>query len=118
MSEMPSDRCVNGTTRRVVIDGTKMYITTARRPNEHGIYERICNIKIAKEGSTLSGFCRSLSQIISNAATSGDEELRRCLSSLVGQQFSPYGVTTDPVIPVVSSICDYIARRLEIEWLS
>lgn len=69
-------------------------------------------IKIAKEGSTLSGlvqgFCRAFSLALQYGLTVPDACVR-----FRGMSFDPMGPTTNPRIPETSSILDYVARYLE-----
>lgn len=94
--------------RRLVIGGTKLYLLTANFPDEW-----LVRIKIAKEGSTLSGFCTALGQELSRAASAGADELAPCLRRMSGMRFEPSGlVLGDRDIQKASSICDYLANRL------
>jgi ribonucleoside-diphosphate reductase alpha chain len=69
-------------------------------------------IKIAKEGSTLSGlvqgFCRAFSLALQYGLTVPDACAR-----FRGMSFDPMGQTSNPRIPETSSILDYVARYLE-----
>jgi len=69
-------------------------------------------IKIAKEGSTLSGlvqgFCRAFSLALQYGLTVPD-----AVSRFRGMSFDPMGPTSNPRIPETSSILDYVARYLE-----
>ncbi len=69
-------------------------------------------MKIAKEGSTLSGliqgFCRSFSIALQYGLTVDDAVAR-----FKGMRFDPAGPTSNPRIPQASSILDYVARYLE-----
>lgn len=73
-------------------------------------------IKMAKEGSTLSGllqgFCRAFSLAIQYGLPL-EEAVRR----FKGMRFEPLGATSNPDIPEASSIIDYIARYLEIQFV-
>lgn len=73
-------------------------------------------IKMAKEGSTLSGllqgFCRAFSLAIQYGLPM-DEAVRR----FKGMRFEPMGHTSNPDIPEASSIIDYIARYLEAHFV-
>ncbi len=69
-------------------------------------------IKIAKEGSTLSGlvqgFCRAFSLALQYGLSVPDACAR-----FRGMSFDPMGATSNPRIPQASSILDYVARYLE-----
>ncbi len=72
-------------------------------------------IKMAKEGSTLSGLLQGFCRAFSLAMQYGlplDEAVRR----FKGMRFEPMGHTSNPDIPEASSIIDYIARYLELHF--
>ena len=72
-------------------------------------------IKMAKEGSTMSGmvqaFCRALSLALQFGLT-----LEEAVARFRGMRFEPMGPTSNPDIPEAMSIVDYVARYLEIEF--
>ncbi|MBI1336831.1 MAG: hypothetical protein GC164_07705 [Phycisphaera sp.] len=72
-------------------------------------------IKMAKEGSTLSGlvqgFCRAFSLALQYGLTL-DEAARR----FKGMRFEPMGATSNPDIPECLSLIDYVARYLELHF--
>jgi ribonucleoside-diphosphate reductase alpha chain len=73
-------------------------------------------IKMAKEGSTLSGLLQGYCRAFSLALQFGlplDEAVRR----FKGMRFEPMGSTSNPDIPETSSIIDYIARYLELHFV-
>lgn len=74
-------------------------------------------IKMAKEGSTLSGliqaFCRAFSLAI-QYGLSLEEAVRR----FKGMRFEPMGPTSNPEIPEALSIIDYVARYIELHFCS
>ena len=65
--------------------------------------------KIAKEGSTLSGFLRAFSTLFSISLQHG-APLSTCLDKIRGTRFEPNGWTD---IGEVTSVLDYIARWIE-----
>lgn len=72
-------------------------------------------IKMAKEGSTISGMCQAFCRAFSLALQFGltvDEAVRR----FKGMRFEPLGMTSNPEIPEASSIVDYVARYLELHY--
>jgi len=73
-------------------------------------------IKMAKEGSMMSGmsqaFCRAFSIAIQYGLS-----LEDAVSRFRGMRFEPWGMTSNPDIPEASSIVDYVARYLEREFL-
>jgi ribonucleoside-diphosphate reductase alpha chain len=72
-------------------------------------------MKMAKEGSTISGMCQAFCRAFSLALQYGltvDEAVTR----FKGMRFEPMGPTSNPDIPEVSSLIDYIARYLELNY--
>jgi len=74
-------------------------------------------IKIAKEGSTLSGFMDGLALSISIGLQYG-VPLKALVDKLTNTRFEPSGFTENPVIRYSSSVLDYIARWLGGKFLS
>lgn len=72
-------------------------------------------LKMAKEGSTLSGllqgYCRAFSLAIQYGLPLGE-----AVDRFKGMRFEPMGHTSNPDIPEASSIIDYIARYLELNY--
>ncbi|MEL6328840.1 MAG: hypothetical protein AAFR38_04205 [Planctomycetota bacterium] len=72
-------------------------------------------LKIAKEGSALSGMCQAFCRAFSLSLQHGlsvDEAVMR----FKGMRFEPYGTTGNPDIPEADSIVDYVARYLELQF--
>src|SRR5262245_47547138 len=74
-------------------------------------------IKMAKEGSTISGLMDSFATAISLALQHG-VPLRLLVDKFSRTRFEPYGFTENPDIPRASSIMDYIFRWLAHKFLS
>ena len=73
-------------------------------------------LKISKEGSTVSGLCQAYCRAFSLAMQYGlplDDAVER----FKGMRFEPQGMTSNPDIPEATSLVDYIARFLEIEFV-
>jgi len=72
-------------------------------------------IKMAKEGSTLSGmiqgFCRAFSLALQYGLPLPDAVAR-----FRGMRFEPMGPTDNPEIPEAVSVIDYVARYLELQF--
>jgi len=72
-------------------------------------------IKIAKEGSTISGmcqaFCRAFSLAIQHGLSVPDAVVR-----FKGMRFEPMGPTSNPDIPEADSIIDYVVRFIELHF--
>ncbi len=74
-------------------------------------------IKMSKEGSTLSGLIQAYCRAFSLAIQYGlplNEACRR----FKGMRFEPMGTTSNPDIPEAMSIIDYVARYLELHYVS
>lgn len=69
-------------------------------------------IKMAKEGSTISGMCQSFCRAFSLALQYG-LPLEEAVGRFKGMRFEPMGSTSNPEIPEASSLVDYVARYLE-----
>ena len=108
---LPSTR--RSVTHKFAINGHEGYLTVGLfadgRPGE--IF-----IKMSKEGSTLSGliqgFCRAFSLAIQHGLS-----MQEAVARFRGMRFEPMGPTSNPEIPEASSILDYVARYLEVEFL-
>jgi ribonucleoside-diphosphate reductase alpha chain len=74
-------------------------------------------IKMAKEGSTLSGFMDGLALSISIGLQYG-VPLKTIVDKLTNTRFEPSGYTENPNIRYASSVLDYIARWLGGKFLS
>jgi ribonucleoside-diphosphate reductase alpha chain len=74
-------------------------------------------IKMAKEGSTLSGFMDGVAVSISIGLQYG-VPLKILVDKLTNTRFEPSGFTENPSIRYASSILDYIARWLGGKFLS
>ncbi len=74
-------------------------------------------ISVSKQGSTLSGLMDSFAISVSHGLQYG-VPLKSYVKTLRGTSFAPAGSTNDPEIKVASSMIDYIARRLAIDYLS
>jgi ribonucleoside-diphosphate reductase alpha chain len=112
-------------THRQVLPETRSSITHKFNVNGHEGYLTIglhpdgrpgeLFIKMAKEGSTMSGmcqaFCRAFSLALQYGLTLEDAVLR-----FRGMRFEPMGPTGNPDIPECQSIVDYVARFLEVNF--
>jgi len=74
-------------------------------------------IKMAKEGSTLSGVMDGLALTISLGLQYG-VPLKVFVDKLLNTRFEPSGITANPNIRFVSSVLDYIARWLGGRFIS
>jgi len=74
-------------------------------------------IKMAREGSTLSGVMDGLALTISIGLQYG-VPLRALVDKLINTRFEPSGITMNPDIRFASSVLDYIARWLGGKFIS
>jgi ribonucleoside-diphosphate reductase alpha chain len=114
----PGRRRVLPATRRSVthkfsVSGHEGYLTVGLF--EDGLPGEVF-IKIAKEGSTLSGlvqgFCRAFSLALQYGLPLPD-----AIDRFRGMRFEPSGPTGNPRIPQATSVLDYVARYLEVSFL-
>src|ERR1017187_8653431 len=74
-------------------------------------------IKMAKEGSTLSGFMVGFALSVSIGLQYG-VPLKTLVDKLINTRFEPAGYTGHPAIPYAKSVLDYIARWLGGRFIS
>ena len=72
-------------------------------------------IKMAKEGSTISGMCQAFCRAFSLAIQHG-LTITEATARFKGMRFEPMGATSNPDIPEAESIVDYVAKFLELEF--
>jgi ribonucleoside-diphosphate reductase alpha chain len=90
------------------------YIIAGEYP-EDGIGEIF--LKVAKQGSTLSGVMDAFAISVSLGLQYG-VPLEAYVQKFVNMRFEPSGLTGDPDIRFAASLVDYIFRRLALEYLS
>jgi ribonucleoside-diphosphate reductase alpha chain len=99
-------------THKFCINGHEGYLTVGLhsdgRPGE-------LFIKMAKEGSTMSGMCQAFCRAFSLALQYG-LSLEDAVARFRGMRFEPMGMTANPEIPECQSIVDYVARYLELNF--
>jgi ribonucleoside-diphosphate reductase alpha chain len=110
--KMPSER--SSITHKFSVGGHEGYITV-------GMYESgepgEIFIKMAKEGSTLSGFMDGFALSVSIGLQYG-VPLRALVDKFINTRFEPAGYTGHPAIPYAKSVLDYIARWLGGRFIS
>lgn len=72
-------------------------------------------IKMAKEGSTISGMCQAFCRAFSLALQHG-LSVEDAVVRFKNMRFEPLGPTSNPDIPEAQSIVDYVARYLELHF--
>ena len=107
---LPSTR--DSLTHKFSVDRHEGYLTIGLYPD--GRPGEIF-IKIAKEGSAISGMCQAFCRAFSLALQFG-LSIEEAVARFKGMRFEPMGVTSNPDIPEASSIVDYVACYLEREY--
>ncbi len=74
-------------------------------------------LKVAKQGSTLSGIMDAFAIAMSLGLQYG-VPLRAFIEKFTSMRFEPAGITDDPEIRFATSLVDYIFRRLAVEYIS
>ena len=74
-------------------------------------------IRVAKEGSTISGLLDAIGILMSVSLQSG-VPAETIIRKFVHSRFEPAGYTDNPDIPIAKSILDYIGKFLAINFLS
>lgn len=99
-------------THKFAIGGHEGYLTIGLHDDGHPgeIF-----IKMAKEGSTISGMCQAFCRAFSLALQFG-LTIEEAVARFKGMRFEPMGATSNPDIPEAQSIVDYIARYLELQY--
>ncbi|GAB3912589.1 hypothetical protein ACFQ1S_03450 [Kibdelosporangium lantanae] len=109
---MPRRR--TGQTTSFTVGGAGFYLTDNTR--EDGTLGEIF-AKFGKEGSTLAGLMDAVSILVSLGLRYG-VPLSVMVEKLTNTRYEPMGMTDDPEIPEVSSVMDYIFRRLALNHMS
>lgn len=71
----------------------------------------------AKQGSTLAGMCEALS-IMTSLALQYQAPVIDVVRRLINIRFDPAGPTGDHDLPKATSLADYVARRLALDYLN
>lgn len=108
---MPRRR--QGYTTSVTIGDADFYLTA--NPNEDGSLGEVF-IKFGKQGSTLGGLLDAVSISVSIGLQSG-VPLQTFVSKYLNMRFEPFGMTNDPDLTTVTSVLDYVFRRLALDFL-
>lgn len=102
-----------GQTTSVTIGGERFYVTANGRAD--GSLGEVF-IQWGKQGSTAAGLMDVYAVALSVGLQHG-VPLAELLRQGIDTYFVPNGRTDDPDIPRVSSVVDYLVRRLAIDWL-
>ena len=101
------------TVTRFAVAGSEGYMTASTYPDD-GVGEVF--LKLGKQGSTLAGVMDAFSIAISVGLQYGIP-LESYVAKFTNMRFEPAGITDDPDIRMVSSVMDYIFRRLALDYL-
>ncbi|HSW98752.1 MAG TPA: vitamin B12-dependent ribonucleotide reductase [Candidatus Saccharimonadales bacterium] len=74
-------------------------------------------VSVSKQGSTLRGLMDAFSISFSHGLQYG-VPLKSFVKAMMSTSYAPSGITDDPEIRTASSITDYIARRLALDYMS
>jgi ribonucleoside-diphosphate reductase alpha chain len=103
----------SGMTHTVEVSGASVFLTTNQfadgRPGE-------VFAKWGKEGSTAGGLMEAFSIVLSLALQYG-APVEQIVTKLKDIRFEPLGRTDDPEVPEVSSVMDWVARRIALDHL-
>lgn len=99
-------------THKFCIDGAEGYVTVGVYPN--GKPGELF-IKIAKEGSTMSGLLDGIATTVSLCLQHG-VPLETLATKYIGTQFEPRGKTDNADIPMTTSVMDYVFRWLRLQF--
>jgi ribonucleoside-diphosphate reductase alpha chain len=103
----------HGTTHSVEINGASVFMTTNEfadgRPGE-------VFATWGKEGSTAGGLMDAFSIVLSLALQYG-VPAEVIVSKLKDMRFEPFGLTDDPDIPEATSVMDWVAQRIALDYL-
>ncbi|HEX5189154.1 MAG TPA: vitamin B12-dependent ribonucleotide reductase [Streptosporangiaceae bacterium] len=108
---LPKQR--NATVTRFSVGGSEGYMTASTYPD--GDVGEVF-LKLGKQGSTLAGVMDAFSVAISVSLQYG-VPLEKWVEKFTNMRFEPAGITDDPDIRMVSSVMDYIFRRLALDHL-
>jgi ribonucleoside-diphosphate reductase alpha chain len=103
----------SATVTRFSVAGAEGYMTASTYPDD-GVGEVF--LKLGKQGSTLAGVMDAFSVAISVGLQYGIP-LESYVAKFTNMRFEPAGITDDPDIRMVSSVMDYIFRRLALDHL-
>jgi len=104
----------SATVTRFSVAGAEGYMTASTYADD-GVGEVF--LKLGKQGSTLAGVMDAFSIAISVGLQYGIP-LESYVAKFTNMRFEPAGITDDPDIRMVSSMMDYIFRRLALDHLS
>jgi ribonucleoside-diphosphate reductase alpha chain len=102
-----------GTTRRFEVGGAQGYLITSTTAD--GALAEVV-VRLGKHGSTLMGLADALHNAI-NVGLRYGAPVVEVVQALLDAAYDPRGMTNDPEVPTASSITDYVARRLALDFV-
>lgn len=102
-----------GNTHSVTVNGADLFVTF--NTFEDGRLGEIF-AKWGKAGSTACGLMDAFSIVLS-LALQYNVPTEVIVSKLKDQRFEPFGMTDDQDIPEASSVMDWLARRIEMDFI-
>jgi ribonucleoside-diphosphate reductase alpha chain len=103
-----------GVTHSVTVNGADMFVT-ANSFADGQLGEVFA--KWGKAGSTACGLMDAFSIMLSLALQYGTP-VEVIVSKLKDQRFEPFGMTDDEDVPEASSVMDWLARRIALDFLT
>ncbi|MBG0831385.1 ribonucleotide reductase [Planomonospora sp. ID67723] len=103
----------HGTTRRFEVGGAQGYLITATAAD--GSLAEVV-VRLGKHGSTLMGLSDALYNMI-NVGLRYGAPIADIVQPMLETAYEPRGMTNDPEVRTASSITDYVARRLTLDFV-
>jgi ribonucleoside-diphosphate reductase alpha chain len=95
---------------RFTVGGHTGYLHMGHDPETNELMEIF--IRVARFGSTVGGLLDSYATLFSKSLQYG-MPLEEIIDHMLGSTFPPGGATSNPKVPIVKSIMDYVARYLQ-----
>ncbi|MBI2058040.1 MAG: hypothetical protein HYT63_03635, partial [Candidatus Yanofskybacteria bacterium] len=111
--KMPDER--PAITHKFSVNGHEGYLTVGLYPGTQKVGETF--IRIAKEGSTVSGLLDVIATLTSISLQSG-VPLKVLVRKFKDMRFEPSGFTNNEDVPIAKSIIDYVFRFLGMRFLT
>jgi len=111
--KMPDER--PAITHKFSVNGHEGYLTVGLYPGTQKVGETF--IRIAKEGSTVSGLLDVIATLTSISLQSG-VPLKILVKKFKDMRFEPSGFTNNSEVPIAKSIIDYVFRFLGMRFLT
>ncbi len=111
--KMPDER--PAITHKFSVNGHEGYLTVGLYPGTQKVGETF--IRIAKEGSTVSGLLDVIATLTSISLQSG-VPLKILVKKFKDMRFEPSGFTNNSEVPIAKSIIDYVFRFLGTRFLN